>query len=58
MYQAVVETSLVSTAQCSYENATENASNLIKDLQLVYNKVTTSITAEISEIVSGADAID
>ena len=40
------------------KNATENASNLIKELQLVYNQARqASITAEISEIVAGADAV-
>ena len=39
--------------------ATDNANNLIKDLRIQYNKVRqTSITNEILEIVSGADALN
>jgi len=38
--------------------ATDNAGNLIDDLQLVYNKARqAAITQEISEIVSGAAAV-
>lgn len=38
--------------------ATDNAGNLIDDLQLVYNKARqTAITQELSEIVSGAAAV-
>ena len=38
--------------------ATDNAGNLIDDLQLVYNKARqTAITTELSEIVSGAAAV-
>jgi F-type H+-transporting ATPase subunit gamma len=40
------------------ENATDNASDLIADLTLHYNKVRqASITKEISEIVGGAEAL-
>ena len=40
------------------ENATKNALDLIKHLQLVYNKVRqASITTEMLEIVSGAEAL-
>lgn len=40
------------------ENATSNANDLIKNLNLVYNKVRqASITKEIIEIVSGANAL-
>jgi len=40
------------------KNATDNAGDLIDDLQLVYNKARqASITQELSEIVSGAAAI-
>lgn len=40
------------------ENATSNATDLIKNLNLVYNKVRqASITKEIIEIVSGANAL-
>ena len=39
------------------KNATDNAGNLIDDLQLVYNKARqAAITQEISEIVAGAAA--
>ena len=38
--------------------ATDNAGNLIDDLQLIYNKARqAAITQEISEIVSGAAAV-
>jgi F-type H+-transporting ATPase subunit gamma len=38
--------------------ATDNAGDLIDDLQLVYNKARqAAITQEISEIVSGAAAV-
>ena len=40
------------------KNATDNAGDLIDDLQLVYNKARqAAITQEISEIVSGAAAV-
>jgi F-type H+-transporting ATPase subunit gamma len=40
------------------KNATDNATDLIKDLQLVYNKARqAAITQEISEIVGGAAAV-
>ena len=40
------------------KNATDNAGNLIDDLQLVYNKARqAAITQELSEIVSGASAV-
>ncbi|WP_171256988.1 F0F1 ATP synthase subunit gamma, partial [Acinetobacter baumannii] len=38
--------------------ATDNAGQLIKDLQLIYNKLRqAAITQEISEIVGGAAAV-
>ncbi len=38
--------------------ATDNAAQLIEDLQLVYNKARqAAITQELSEIVSGAQAV-
>jgi F-type H+-transporting ATPase subunit gamma len=41
------------------KNATENAGNLIKELQLIYNKARQAgITREIAEIVGGAAAIE
>jgi F-type H+-transporting ATPase subunit gamma len=40
------------------KSATDNAGNMIKELQLVYNKARqAAITQEISEIVSGAAAV-
>ncbi len=40
------------------KNATDNAGNLIDELQLIYNKARqAAITQEISEIVSGAAAV-
>jgi F-type H+-transporting ATPase subunit gamma len=40
------------------KNATDNAGQLIKDLQLIYNKARqAAITQEISEIVGGAAAV-
>ncbi len=40
------------------KNATENAGELIDELQLIYNKVRqAAITQEISEIVGGAAAV-
>lgn len=61
VYQAVVENiACFQAAQMvAMKNATENAGELINDLQLVYNKARqASITAEISEIVAGAAAIE
>jgi len=41
------------------KNATENAKDIIKDLQLIFNKARqASITREIAEIVAGAAAIE
>jgi F-type H+-transporting ATPase subunit gamma len=40
------------------ENATNNANDLIKNLQLIYNKARqAAITKEMLEIVSGAEAL-
>ena len=40
------------------KNATENAGDLIEELQLLYNKARqAAITQELSEIVSGAAAV-
>jgi F-type H+-transporting ATPase subunit gamma len=40
------------------KSATDNAGDMIDDLQLIYNKARQSaITQELSEIVSGAAAI-
>ncbi|VVH55785.1 ATP synthase gamma chain (EC [uncultured Gammaproteobacteria bacterium] len=40
------------------KSATDNAGDMVKDLELVYNKARqAAITQEISEIVSGAAAV-
>ncbi|MFT7286741.1 MAG: F-type H+-transporting ATPase subunit gamma [Halieaceae bacterium] len=60
VYQAVVENVACEQAarMLAMKNATENAGELIDDLQLIYNKARQSaITQELSEIVSGAAAI-
>ena len=47
-----------SARMVAMKSATDNAGNVIKELQLVYNKARqASITKEISEIVGGAAAI-
>ena len=59
-YQAVVENAACeqSARMVAMKSATENAGNLIDDLQLIYNKARqAAITQEISEIVSGAAAV-
>jgi F-type H+-transporting ATPase subunit gamma len=61
VYQAVVENiACFQAAQMvAMKSATDNAGELIDDLQLIYNKARqASITAEISEIVGGAAAIE
>jgi F-type H+-transporting ATPase subunit gamma len=41
------------------ENATDNAEDMIDELDLMYNRARqASITQEITEIVSGADALE
>jgi F-type H+-transporting ATPase subunit gamma len=60
VYQAVVENGACEQAarMLAMKNATDNAGDLIEDLQLIYNKARQSaITQELSEIVSGAAAI-
>lgn len=60
VYQAVVENlaSEQAARMVAMKAATDNAGNLIQDLQLVYNKARqTSITNELNEIVAGAAAI-
>ena len=60
VYQAVVENGACVQAarMLAMKNATENAGELIDDLQLIYNKARqAAITQELSEIVSGAAAI-
>jgi F-type H+-transporting ATPase subunit gamma len=60
VYQGVVENiaSEMSARMIAMKAATDNAGDLIKELQTVYNKARqASITQEISEIVSGAAAV-
>ncbi|ASU23489.1 F0F1 ATP synthase subunit gamma [Vibrio qinghaiensis] len=60
VYQGVVENLACEQAarMIAMKAATDNASNLIDDLQLVYNKARqAAITQELSEIVSGAAAV-
>ncbi|MFB9886056.1 F0F1 ATP synthase subunit gamma [Balneatrix alpica] len=60
VYQAVVENVACEQAarMIAMKNATDNAGNFIKDLQLVYNKARqAAITQEIAEIVGGAAAV-
>ncbi|MBU2978423.1 F0F1 ATP synthase subunit gamma [Alteromonas sp. C1M14] len=60
VYQGVVENvaSEQAARMVAMKAATDNAGNLIDELQLVYNKARqAAITQEISEIVSGAAAV-
>ena len=60
VYQAVVENSACEQAarMVAMKAASDNAGNLIGELQLVYNKARqAAITQEISEIVGGAAAV-
>lgn len=60
VYQAVVENLAceMSARMVAMRAASDNAGNLIDDLQLVYNKARqAAITQELSEIVSGASAV-
>lgn len=60
VYQGVVENASCEQAarMLAMKNATDNAGDLIDELQLVYNKARqAAITQELSEIVSGAAAI-
>ncbi|MEM6301691.1 MAG: F0F1 ATP synthase subunit gamma [Pseudomonadota bacterium] len=60
VYQAVVENAACEQAarMLAMKNATENAGELIDELELVYNKARqAAITQELSEIVGGAAAI-
>lgn len=60
VYQGVVENNACEQAarMVAMKSATDNAGNLIKELQLVYNKARqAAITQEISEIVGGAAAV-
>ncbi|GAA3550470.1 F0F1 ATP synthase subunit gamma [Zobellella aerophila] len=60
VYQGVVENlaSEQAARMVAMKAATDNAGNLIDDLQLVYNKARqAAITQELSEIVAGAGAV-
>ena len=60
VYQGVVENiaSEQAARMVAMKSATDNAGDLISDLQLVYNKARqAAITQELSEIVAGAAAV-
>ena len=60
VYQSVVENSACEQAakMIAMKNATDNAGDLIKELELLYNNVRqAAITQELSEIVGGAAAV-
>jgi len=60
IYQSVVENKACEQAakMIAMKNATENAGELIKELELLYNNVRqAAITQELSEIVGGAAAV-
>jgi F-type H+-transporting ATPase subunit gamma len=60
VYQAVVENNASEQAarMMSMKNATDNAGQFIKELELLYNKARqAAITQELSEIVGGAAAV-
>jgi F-type H+-transporting ATPase subunit gamma len=60
VYQGVVENNASEQAarMVAMKAATDNAGDIIDDLQLIYNKARqAAITQEISEIVSGASAV-
>ena len=60
MYQGVIENVACEMAarMVAMKAASDNAGNLIDELQLVYNKARqAAITQEISEIVGGAAAV-
>ena len=60
VYQAVVENKACEQAarMIAMKSATDNAGDIVKELQLLYNKARqAAITQELSEIVSGAAAV-
>ena len=60
VYQAVVENNACEQAarMIAMKSATDNAGDIIDELQLIYNKARqAAITQELSEIVSGASAV-
>jgi len=61
IYQAIVESATCEHAarRLAMENATDNARDMLSDLSLHYNRARqAAITREITEIVSGADAVN
>ena len=60
VYQGLVENNACEQAarMVAMKSASDNAGNIISELQLVYNKARqAAITQEISEIVAGAAAV-
>ncbi len=60
VYQGIVENIACeqSSRMIAMKSATDNAGDMIKELELIYNKARqAAITQEISEIVSGAAAV-
>ncbi|AYN24492.1 F0F1 ATP synthase subunit gamma [Buchnera aphidicola] len=60
IYQSILENiaSEQAARMVAMKTATDNSSNRIKELQLIYNKVRqANITQELTEIVSGASAV-
>ena len=60
VYQAVLENIACeqSARMIAMKNATDNAGDLIKSLQLIYNKVRQAgITQEIAEMIAGAESV-
>jgi len=60
VYQGLVENIACeqSSRMIAMQSATDNAGDMVKELELVYNKARqAAITQEISEIVSGAAAV-
>jgi F-type H+-transporting ATPase subunit gamma len=60
VYQGTVENVAceMSARMVAMKSASDNAGNLISELQLIYNKARqASITKELSEIVGGAAAV-
>jgi len=61
IYQAIVESATCEHAarRLAMENATDNARDMMNELQLHFNRARqAAITREITEIVSGADAVN
>jgi len=60
VFQGLVENNACEQAarMVAMKSASDNAGNIIKELQLIYNKARqAAITQEISEIVAGAAAV-